>query len=68
MATDQPVQTGTKMTFTRDQYAELRMHCCEDPQPEVNQDCDDRTVWEIVCDSCGEVLAYIIAPESSEVV
>ncbi len=63
MAETSDTRRWTKMTFTRDQYAELRMSCCDDPQPEVNQDADDRTVWEIVCESCCEVLAYIVAPE-----
>ena len=59
---------ATKVTWTRDQFAELRMQCCDDPVPEVYQDADDRTVWEIVCEACAETLAFIIAPESPAVV
>lgn len=55
--------SDTEQTSDRAVLAELRMACCPTPEPTIERDSDDPTVWEIVCETCDETLAYIIAPE-----
>lgn len=39
---------------------ELNIICCEDMDPEVNRDSDDKTVWSIYCRSCDKTIAYVV--------